>query len=68
MKPVLNIPGARLTVYKDKREAIVTSVSTCGLQRQSHKANKVQMKYSKAESSYWNTITHNKTAQSRTFQ
>ena len=31
------LEDARCTVYEDEREVIATNVSTCGLQRQSHK-------------------------------
>ena len=31
------LEDARFIVYEDKREMIITYVSTCGLQRQSHK-------------------------------
>ena len=34
-----NLEDARFIVYEDEREVIATYVSTCGLQRQSHKAN-----------------------------
>jgi len=31
------LEGVRFTVYEDEREVIATNVSTCGLQKQSHK-------------------------------
>ena len=39
----LMLEDARLAVYEDNREEIVTQVSAYGLQRQSIKANQVQM-------------------------
>jgi len=32
------LEDARFTVYEDKRKVIATNVSTCGLQKQSHKS------------------------------
>ena len=63
-----NLEDARFIVYEGEREAIATYVSTCGLQRQSHKG-----KLSSNEVFEWpslhieHAITHNKTTQTRTF-
>jgi len=56
----LALEDARFKVYEDEREVIETYVSTCGLQRQSHKG-----KLSSNEVFEWpslhieHTITHN---------
>ena len=64
----LNTGRRVVTIYDDEREVIATYVSTCGLQRQSHKG-----KLSSNEVFEWpslhieHTITHNKTTLTRTF-
>jgi hypothetical protein len=62
------LEDARFIVIEDEREVIATNVSTCSLQRQSHKG-----KLSSNEVFEWpilrieQTTTHNKTTQTRTF-
>jgi len=49
-----NLEDACFIVYEDEREVIATYVSTCGLQRQSHKGklNSNEVSIRMAESSY----------------
>ena len=59
------LQDARITIYEDEREMILTYVSTYDIQGQSIKANYVQMKQSNGRGIILNTRI---TQQTRTFQ